>query len=282
MSLKEHKMLRKQRIFKGIIVKAIFCCLTTSFLMIAQSGCMQAHRGGDVIFQVSTLHALLEGVYDGEIVFKDLKQYGDLGIGTFNALDGEMIGLGGRFYQIKADGKVYSVDDSMKTPFAVVTFFEPDRTFAVKELMNFNQLKENLDGLLMSRNIPYAFKIDGMFKYVKTRSVPRQKKPYLRLVDVVKKQPTFEFHDIRGTIVGFRVPKYMEGINVPGYHFHFITEDRTSGGHLLECILRDVKVEIDPCFKLLMVLPERSNFLRANLSEKKQGEIDSVEKGASH
>jgi len=190
-----------------------------------------------------------------------------------------MTGLRGKFYQIKADGKAYPVGDSMKTPFSVVTFFEPDQTIMIKDSKNYKQLQEYLNGLIVSGNVPYAFRIEGVFDYIKTRSVPRQKKPYPRLVEVVKNQPTFEFRNIRGSIVGFRLPRYMEGINVSGYHFHFISEDRTSGGHLLECVLRDVKVEMDSCFNFFMVLPEHGDFYTADLGEKKQGEMEAVEKG---
>ena len=80
----------------------------------------------------------------------------------------------------------------------------------------------------------YAVMIQGEFSYVKTRSVPAQEKPYPPLAEVTKNQPTFEFTDVTGTMVGFRCPPYVTGINVPGYHLHFLTDDRTAGGHLLE------------------------------------------------
>jgi acetolactate decarboxylase len=85
-------------------------------------------QGKDVLFQVSTIDALLEGIYDGDITCKELKNHGDFGIGTFNGLDGEMIELDGNLYQVRANGVAYPADDSTKVPFAAVTFFEPDKT----------------------------------------------------------------------------------------------------------------------------------------------------------
>ncbi len=79
-------------------------------------------------------------------------------------------------------------------------------------------------------------------------------------------------------MVGFRCPVYVEGINVPGYHIHFITNDRKSGGHLLECWMRDVKIEIDNTSAFYMVLPETGGFHEVNLSEDKQAELEKVEK----
>ncbi len=245
---------------------------------IALCGCSHLQRNRDVLFQTSTIGALLEGVYDGHITCKELKKHGDFGIGTFDALDGEMVVLGGKVYQVRADGKAYSPKDSLGTPFAVVTFFEADKSVFLDRCENYIELQQYLDSSLATKNIIYAVRIEGPFDYIKTRSVPKQNKPYPRLVEVVKNQPTFEFHNIRGTIVGFRLPAYMEGINVPGYHLHFITEDRTAGGHLLDCSGRNVNVEVDYTHEFFMALPEHSDFYRADMIEKGTGEVGKVEK----
>ncbi|MBM4140910.1 MAG: acetolactate decarboxylase [Nitrospira sp.] len=247
-------------------------------LFIFLFGCSHPRENRDVLFQTSTINALLEGVYDGDITFKMLREHGDFGIGTFNELDGEMIGLEGKFYQIKADGKIYPVDDFMKTPFAVVTFFEPDKTVLLDKPMDCGKMEKYVDNLLPTRNIFYAIKIEGNFVFVKTRSVPKQNKPYPRLVEVVKSQPIFEFSNVKGTIVGFWLPDYMKGINVPGYHFHFITDDRKAGGHLLDCQVKDVRIEIDYTPELYMVLPEHDEFYRSDLSKERQKELENIEK----
>ena len=249
-----------------------------AILLVVLFGCSHRDQNNDVLFQTSTINALLEGVYDGEIPYGELKQHGDFGIGTFNALDGEMIGLEGAFYQVKADGVASVVADSMKTPFAVVTFFEPDREVALDQPADYEQLEHFLDEVLPTKNIFYAIKIEGVFEYIKTRSVPGQHKPYPPLVEVVKHQPTFEFHDVAGTIVGFRCPAYLKGVNVPGYHLHFITGDRTAGGHLLECQMQDAKIEIDYTSDFYMTLPEHDAFYETDLTQEKESELEQVEK----
>ena len=241
-------------------------------------GCSHVQESNDVLFQTSTISALLEGVYDGEVTFEELKRHGDFGIGTFNDLDGEMIGLDGEFYQVKADGVAYPVDDSMKTPFANVTFFEADNSVPLNEPLDYKGLEEYLDKILPTESIFYAVRIDGTFKYIKTRSVPGQKKPYPRLVEVVKNQAIFEFHDVEGTMVGMRCPAYVNGINVPGYHIHFIDKERKSGGHLLECQIGNVKVDVDYTSEFYMALPKKGEFYKANLAEDKQAELEKVEK----
>jgi acetolactate decarboxylase len=252
--------------------------LVVIILAILTCGCSSARKNEEVLYQISTINALLDKVYDGDLTFKELKRHGDLGLGTFNNLDGEMIGLDGEFYQIKADGVAYPVDDSMKTPFAVVTFFESDKTKETDKSVNYEQLKLYLDNMLPTENIFYAFKIEGTFKYVKTRSVPGQNKPYLPLVEIVKNQPIFEFHDVKGTLVGSWFPGYMKGINVPGYHFHFITEDKKAGGHLLECQTENVRIGIDYTSNSYLELPEDDGFYKAELSRENRAVLEKVEK----
>jgi len=237
--------------------------ITVVILMMILSSCQlapQAAAGRETLFQYATLDALLAGVYDGELTLAELKQHGDFGLGTFNHLDGEMIELDGQVYQIKADGVAYRAGDEMRTPFAVVTDFEPDQRLSLKSGLDCEQLKTYLDSLLPSRNIPYALKIEGDFSYLKTRSVPAQTKPYPPLLEVLADQPEFEFEPGRGVIVGFRLPDYMDGANAVGYHFHFINEARTAGGHLLACRVQAVTVEIDYIHEWQTVLPENEAF----------------------
>jgi acetolactate decarboxylase len=231
----------------------------------------------ETLTQVSTIGALMNGVYDGTISFGELKKYGDFGIGTFEGLDGEMVGLDGEFYQIKSDGHAYKVKDSMKTPFACVTFFNEDIKEKLNEEMNYADIQDFIDDLIPTKNIFYAIKIDGTFNYVKTRSVPKQVKPYPPLIEVTKDQPIFELNDVKGTIVGFRSPSYARDIIGPIYHLHFITEDRSGGGHLLDLRVEDATVSIDCTPKLFVILPNENDFYRVDLTEIKREEVKRAE-----
>jgi acetolactate decarboxylase len=233
----------------------------------------------ETLTQVSVINALMEGVYDGVMTFETLHQYGDFGIGTFANLDGEMLGFDGNFYQVKANGIAYAVDDSMETPFACVTFFDVDQEVLLEQGMDYAQFESFLDGILPSTNIFYAIKIKGNFSYVKTRSVPAQQKPYPPLVEVTQNQPTFEFSDVEGTIVGFRSPPYSGGITVPGYHLHFLTEDQRAGGHVLEFTSEDSIAYLDYTRDLLLILPdEDSDFFEVSLDQGSQADLEKVEK----
>ncbi len=236
------------------------------------------YDSNDILYQVSTINALLEGVYDGDTEYGTLKQYGDFGIGTFSGLDGEMIELDGEIYQVKADGVAYPVNDTTTTPFAAVTFFETDTRKNISEPMNMTLTEEYLSEMMPNKNIMYGIKINGTFEYVKTRSVPKQEKPYPKLVEVTKNQPTFEIEQVNGVIVGYWLPAYVDGINVPGYHLHFINEDRTAGGHVLEFDIIEGEVEIDNTYDFFMDLPESNDFQDVDLSSDKASELEQVEK----
>lgn len=236
-----------------------------------------AEENDDFVFQTSTINALVQGVYDGELTFGDLKAEGDFGLGTFNHLDGEMVGLDGNFYQVKSDGTVHLVPNTMNTPFAAVTFFESDKSLNTNKPLTCEQLEEYLVSVFPTRNILYGIKVNGNFSYIKTRSVPRQEKPYPPLTEVVKNESIFEFKDVKGTMVGFWLPEYLKNINTTGFHFHFITEDRKSGGHLLECKVDNAGIEIDHIRDIKVSLPDTHAFNNADLNKTVSGDVKKVE-----
>jgi acetolactate decarboxylase len=258
---------------KRIISILVISILLSGFIV----GCEETTVDNDRIYQVSTLQALMLGLYDGETTVAQLRRRGNHGIGTFNALDGEMVILDKMVYRIGADGKVTAVLPETKTPFACVTFFEPDLKFPLSGGRDFDQLKNALDAWLPTTNLPYAVHITGTFRYVKTRSVPKQSNPYPPLAEVAKTQPTFEFQNVEGVMIGFRLPEYFAGINMAGYHLHFLTGDRKGGGHVLEFTARDAVVEVDDCRELLLLLPDAKTFTGLDLTKVNEKDIHAVE-----
>jgi acetolactate decarboxylase len=230
------------------------------------------------LFQTSTLQALMAGVYDGDLTFQELARQGDFGLGTFDALDGEMIALDGAFYQIKADGRVYPVTGAMKTPFAAVTFFQAGTTHLIEMPLNYRQLLDYATKLLPSPNLPYAIRIDGLFPYVKARSIPRQQKPYPPLAQAAEKQAVFELANVKGVIVAFRYPAFLAGLNPLGYHCHFITADRRAGGHLLDCRVEGATVSLNALPEFFLRLPGNQEFLKSDLAGDRRPELEKVEK----
>jgi acetolactate decarboxylase len=228
------------------------------------------------IIQVSTINALMQGVYDGNTTLAEISKSGDFGIGTFNTLDGEMVLRDGKFYQVKADGKVYKPGISVKSPFATVTFFNPEIKYNVSDL-SFPGLKSKIDSFMVSSNLFYAIQLHGTYNSIKTRSVPAQQKPYPLLAEVTANQPEFETQSVSGTLSGFYCPPFVTGINVPGYHLHFISDDAFFGGHVLGFELKEGILELDRINSFKLILPEEGGFLDTNLDKDLSNELNKVE-----
>lgn len=223
---------------------------------------IQPHTG----FQVSTLGALNIGVYEGAATLAELKLHGNFGLGTLEGLDGEMVILNGKFYQIKTDGVAYPVADNSKTPFSTVTFFRRQRSLRLSGQMTYQELQQQLDKQLPTLNLPYAIRLQGTFPSLKLRSVPKQTPPYSPLNDVVSRQEiVFELRNARGTLVGFRLPQYLKAVNVAGYHLHFITSDNKAGGHLLDGAFLNSVVDVETLRDWQIMLPNNTAFEQASL-----------------
>ncbi len=193
-----------------------------------------ARVGDHELFQTSTIDALLAAGYDGDVSVGELLEFGDFGIGTFDALDGELVLVDGECYAVRADGIPKLARHDIKVPFAVVTRFCPTLHFAVEDSADATSVEENLDGTMLPADICAAVRFDGHFGWVRTRAPRRQTKPYPPLVDATRDQAEFTASDVDAVAVGFRFPDYAAGLEVPGWHLHMLSDDRRFGGHVLD------------------------------------------------
>lgn len=222
------------------------------------------------IFQYSTLSALLEGVYDGNLTIRELRKHGDFGMGTFNALNGEMILLDGKCYQATSDGKILTVKDSTHTPFAVALNFSPDTIIKLNRRLSMTELDKYLDRLITKPNLISVYRIRGSFDSISIRSVPKQVKPYKRLIEAYKKQGVFNFTKLEGTLLGFKFPSYLKEVNLDNYHFHFLSNDKTKGGHILNYTISIGEIEIKTVQNYELQLPDNAEFNGTKLETKKK------------
>ncbi|HEX3041926.1 MAG TPA: acetolactate decarboxylase [Solirubrobacterales bacterium] len=242
----------------------------------------ELHRERDphVLFQASTVGALLDGGFEGDLSFAELAEHGDLGLGTLNHLDGEMIALDGEFFRADVDGRLNRIAPEARTPFAVVTRFDPEVDVRLPdEELDHDSLLERLDALVPAGASSCAIRLDGRFAAVRARSVPRQEPPYRPLTEVVADQHVFELTDVEGTIVGFRFPAYVEGIEVAGYHLHFASADRSRGGHVLGSRSRGLRARLDPSNDLHVELPPRVELADPDLAAETHAAVEAVEGG---
>lgn len=210
----------------------------------------------DTVTQVSILDALLASQFDGCLTCRELLEHGDFGIGTFDRMDGEMVIVDGTVYQIKADGKVYTPDPDNRTPFATVCRFRPDETWTLSGPMDLEAMKKTIDEKASNQNVFCAVRVEGLFSHMKTHALRMQSKPYPPTAEVVRGVAQFDMEDVSGTIVGFRAPPYVKGIGDPGYHLHFLSDDKTQGGHIREFVLDRGTCAVHICSNHFVMLPE--------------------------
>jgi acetolactate decarboxylase len=223
-------------------------------------------RHGSEVYQTSTMGALLDGVYDGDVTIRELLRHGDFGLGTFNGLDGEMLVLDGVCYQLRGDGRARPAELDQLTPFAVVTWFDADRSFEVSEPVDRSGLKARIDGSLPSANLIVAVRVSGDFAVMRTRTVTAQHRPYPPFAEAAQAQQEVTLRDVTGTLAGFRMPDYEQGVSVAGYHSHFVDAERRRGGHALDYQLTRGRVDISVRSDLHLSLPRTPEFLAAELN----------------
>ncbi len=222
-------------------------------------------KRSDEISTVSTIGALMEGVYHGVITCEQLLKRGDFGLGTFDSLDGEMIVFDNQVYRADMNGDVKPALPTDTVAYAAVKNFQSDKTFDLNLVTSVAEFGKRIDANLALPNTIVAVKATGHFERIQLRAVPKQQKPYAPLAEVAKHQNVFELNDVKGTLVGFRFPAYTGEVGVAGFHFHFLTPDRLRGGHVLEMSMRDAQVECDVSRELHALLPDSAAFDKADL-----------------
>lgn len=234
----------------------------------------------DVIYQVSLLQGLTLGDYYGSVTVKELKRHGDIGIGTFDGLNGELIMVDGEVYRAAGDGSVEVVSNKETIPFSNVTFLDADKTKNLKGIVDYHELLGELNKLVEERgkNRFYMIRIDGLFKEMNVRSEYAQKEPYKPLVEVLQYDQTFfDYKDIEGTIVGLYCPPYMSSLNAVGWHMHFVSKDKTKGGHVFGMNIVDAKLTWDDTNAFQMLLPQNEMFTGFDLTIDQSEDIKKVE-----
>ncbi len=260
------------------VVLAVIVFVLAAFVYTLATGSIAQSNGKDTLYQVSTIDALQQGVFDGIQPVAELRQHGDFGIGTFDALDGEMIVLDGNVYQATADGHVRRAPDDITTPFATVTYFNRDYAVTTLEPMNFTGFNQVMTSGLPTQNMVYAVHMHATFPVMKVRAIPAQQKPYPTLTEAAASQSVFTYTNTTGSVVGCFTPVFFEGLNVVGYHLHFLSDDQKTGGHILDFnVPRNTVVEYDITPDFFMVLPTSGDFTKVDLSQDLSEELAEVE-----
>ncbi len=238
---------------------------------------------GNKMFQVSTLQALVAGYTRSVITVQELEGLGNVGLGTFEGVDGEMILLDGVCYRARQDGSVVRPAPNAGVPFASAAAVQGGIAFELGKTRDIEALTYELTCKLdeaFALNSIHVVTVSGAFDSVSARSESAYKADHVTLKEMLATtQREFVFEKLDGTLVCVYHPDYMDGINAPGWHVHFLSEDRTRGGHVFDLSLargRAVMHRID-CIEIK--LPSTLAFDTYSLKETSQEDIAEVEQG---
>ncbi|MBE6004326.1 MAG: acetolactate decarboxylase [Lachnospiraceae bacterium] len=233
------------------------------------------------VYQVSTLQALALGYSRAVINVEDLLKEGDTGLGTFEDVNGEMIVMEGRCFRADQNGDVTVVSPDTGVPFAAVAKLYGEQQFQLGNMPDITSVRNELTKKIEERfglNSMHVVRIDGLFEKVDARSEAPYRSHHITLKEVLgKNQKAFMFENIRGSLVGVYFPDYMDGINMPGWHLHFLSEDRSKGGHVFDVSVLEGVAKVDKISNIYINLPKEAAFDTYSLKQDLQDEIKSVE-----
>lgn len=233
------------------------------------------------MYQVSTLNALLLGYFRGVITVEELLSHGDIGLGTFQDVNGEMIVLDHKVYRADHEGNTTEMKPDDPVSFAAVAYIEDGVSFDIKAGNSIDDLKQQLDIVIdedFGLNSMYAVRIDGHFSMVKARSEKGKHTNHIKLKEILKEnQQDFSIQDTDGSLVCLYFPDYMHGINAAGWHFHFISDDRKKGGHVYDLAFDDLKAQRKQLHNIQLQLPTDKAYDTYNLLSVTNNDVKEVE-----
>jgi len=235
----------------------------------------------DAAVQLSTITHLVAGDYYGSLTVEELLSYGDFGLGTFDGVNGEMIVVDGVCYQALGDGSVVTADSTETVPFATVCRFEEDFTVDLDNIGSMEALASALTQAVEvnGANSVYFAKIQGTFPMMHVRSETKQQEPYVALDQALAvSQKEYTYTETTGTLVCLYFPEYMSQLNSAGWHFHYISDDRSQGGHVLDLSFDYAVAQINECSNFSMIFPDTESFQDIDYNAVGQENIDAAER----
>lgn len=246
------------------IKKSIFVALTFSLI---SSAAFSATPIENTIEQYGFPLALVNQIYTGDITPAEMLKKGELGLGTADNLDGELVALDGVVYKIELDGSLIKAPSELAAPYMTMFKFNPSKHIILKEVNSLAELGEKLSAQMASKNSFYAYKITGTFSHLKMASAEKVKNDSVPLMEYLKTRVMYTKENIKGTLVGLYTPEYLGNISIPGMHFHFVSSDKKLGGHLEGISFDQVSVEIEEINKINLTLPQVTKFREHKLQQ---------------
>jgi acetolactate decarboxylase len=254
---------------------------TLAMVLLTASFAKAQHTdSGSCLFHVGLANTLLGGLYDGFYSVDQLKTKGNFGIGAPHRLDGELLILNGRVWQTTHIDSTFEADGSTMVPYAAVHDFAPVASIQLNGSYSRDQLFAILDTLLAPANGMFGVKVSGTFATITTRAFPAVTDyPAPALASIMDRQVLFNHGELVGALVGYKLPPFMAGMNFPGYHFHFLSDDHRRGGHMVDFTAWNITIEYDRIHRFEVQLPSTPEFNSFDFSADRSSDARTIQRG---
>ncbi|MGM5632061.1 acetolactate decarboxylase [Apibacter raozihei] len=230
-----------------------------------------------VLYQFSTINALMSGIIKGNFKAKDVLACGNFGLGCSDGMSGEII-IDGEMLEGKDNHELRELKNTDLLPFAQITTFNPEKSFQATHL-NKSNLHEKLSQNVLLDNVFLAVKIVATFNKVVIRTPKDGGENYKDGSEFAHNQLVRTFENSRGILIGFWSPEFFENVSVAGFHLHYVSEDKKVGGHVFEFDCLEAEVFYETKFNLSLKLFNTEEYLKKDLDNDKMMEmVKNVEK----
>ena len=107
----------------------------------------------NTLFQHGTMQMLAEGLLEGTLPLSELLKHGNIGIGTGDGVDGELVILNGVGYKIDVSGPAVKLPDDFKVTYVDVSFADYHKFKSYQNV----ELTEMLKDVLTKNNAQINF-----------------------------------------------------------------------------------------------------------------------------
>ncbi len=137
--------------------------------------------------------------------------------------------------------------------------FEPDSEEEMACPAGPNQFIALLSTLTPSPNYCYAIRISGLFSSIRLTSLPGAVAAWDLPGTMIHRR-----EGLRGILMGFYFPSFLENVAWAGYRFHFLSDDHSIGGRLVDCEIEQLQVALRHVDECRLSVPKTADFQLAD------------------
>ncbi|OUI78482.1 hypothetical protein HK18_08155 [Commensalibacter intestini] len=217
------------------------------------------------IVQFSTIGALMAGHLEGEKQFSKVCCGCNFGLGCSADMDGELTIYDGQAYEATAGQSLETLNFAEKVPFIQITDFKPKQRHDVENIDHTN-IEACLTRFIQPKNIFLAVSVEGVFEKITIRRPHRAAEGQVRSVSQIAEAQQVDTHcQIEGRLIGFWTPELFGRVSVPGFHFHFLDQQKKISGHVLEFLMKKAQLSFEEKTTLEVTNPKSKSYKDMNI-----------------